>query len=110
MARMLYRLRGVFLLVGFGAGIWLAIGIANPAVESSRALAPITLMLWMALALGIGYTLTHLPPSVATDDGFRMRIRKRFSQAGYWLAVLTVLGLSAFTLLLSLRAFGLLLK
>jgi hypothetical protein len=107
MARMLYRLRSVFVLVGIGSGIWLAIAIANPAIESRRALLPITLMLWVALALAIGYTLPQLPPSIGPGDGLRLRIKKRFSQGGYWLAILAILGLSAFALLQSFRAFNL---
>ena len=110
MARMLYRLRGVFLLVGIAAGIWLGIAIANPATASARALLPITLMLWMALALAIGYTLPDLPPNIASGDDLRLRIKKRVSQAGYGLAVLAMLGLSGFTLFLSLRTVSLVLE
>ena len=110
MARMLYRLRGVFLLVGIAAGIWLVIAIANPATASARALLPITLMLWMALALAIGYTLPDLPPNIASGDDLRLRIKKRVSQAGYGLAVLAMLGLSGFTLFLSLRTVSLVLE
>ena len=107
MARILYRLRAVFLLVGIAAGVWLVIAILNPATASVSALLPISLMLWVALALGIGYTLPQLPAGIASGDGLRLRIKKRAIQFAYWLAILAILGIGIFALLISFRAFGL---
>jgi len=103
----LFRLRLLFILIGILAAGWFAFAIADPETASAEALLPIALMLWAALALAIGYTLAVLPPSVALRDGFRLRLKKRFYQFSYGLAVLAMLGLGGLTLFLSLRALNL---
>jgi len=107
LAAVLFRLRWFFLILGVGAVIWFGVVIANPTATSARGLVPLTLGLWAALALAVGYTLPRLPAAVAPGDGFRLRVKKRFAQAGYSLAIIAMLGLAVFTLLFSLRTLSL---
>jgi hypothetical protein len=106
-ATVLLRLRYVLFIIGFAAVAWFIFLLANPEASSAEALLPLSLGLWVALALGIGYTLTRAPPGVAPGDGLGRRIRIRLLQGGYGIVVLGVVVLGAMAVLLTLRAFDL---
>jgi hypothetical protein len=110
MARMLYRLRGLIFVAGVAAGVWLAIVILSPDAASETALVPISLLLWAAVGLGVAYTLPEPPPRVLSGDPWPLRARKRVSQAGYLLAVISMLALGTIALFWSLRAVKLIIE
>jgi hypothetical protein len=99
-----FRVRGVLILIGVVAAIWLAMVIAIPATASARALVPLSLILWIAVALGTAYTLPLLPPPIVAADGFWQRTRKRLLAFGYGLAVVAALALGATAVLMTVRA------
>jgi hypothetical protein len=103
-AAVLHRLRGVLLVAGIATMAWLALVILDTDRASTAALLPLTLALWIGLALSMAHTLARLPPLVADGDGFRLRLRKRLEQAAYGLACLAILILGGFVLFLSWRA------
>ena len=106
-AAVLFKLRRIFLVVGVVATIWFGIAITNPDTKSTDGLLPLTLGLWVALALAIGYTLPRLPQAVVSGDGFGLRVRKRLTQAAYVLAMIAMLGLAGFACSFSLRTVSL---
>ena len=106
-ATWLFRLRRALFVVGLVAVAWFAIAFASPEATSADALLPLSLGLWVALALGVGHTLTQAPPAVAPDDGFGLRLRKRLGQAGYVVVVVAVVALGALAVFLTFRAIDL---
>jgi len=103
-ATVLFKLRGVFIVIAVAAGIWFGGSDFGSAPESARALVPLAVLLWSVLALGIGYLLPALPPAIGAGDRFWTRTKKRCLVLGYGLAVAAALLLGGFALLLSLRA------
>ncbi|HUF72948.1 MAG TPA: hypothetical protein VMR74_08630 [Gammaproteobacteria bacterium] len=103
-AAALYRLRGLLLIAGAAALVWLGLVILEPERASTSALLPLTLVLWAALALAMAYTLPQLPPAIAAGDGLALRLRKRLRQAAYGLAFVAMLLVAGFVLYLSWRA------
>ena len=103
----LYRVRLLLLVIAFLATVWFVISVVDSSAASTRALLPLTLGLWAALGLGIGYTLTRRPPAIEAGDGLGLRLRKRVILAVYFLAVVAIFGLAASAVLFSLRAIDL---
>lgn len=103
-AAVLFRLRGVFIVIAVAAGIWFGWTVFGSEPESAKALVPLAVLLWSVLALGIGYLLPGLPPAIGAGDGVWASIKKRCILLGYGLAVAAALILGGFALLLSLRA------
>lgn len=103
-AAALYRMRSLLLVAGAAAGVWLGLVILAPERASTSALLPLTLALWVGLALSIAYTLPRLPPTIAADDGVMRRLRKRLGQAAYGLTLAAIVAVSGFVLYLSWRA------
>lgn len=103
-ATALYRLRGLLLVAGIAALVWLGLVVVAPERASTTALLPLTLVLWVALALSIAHTLPRLPPTIAASDGMMLRFRKRLSQAAYGLTLVAIVSVGGFVLYLSWRA------
>jgi hypothetical protein len=103
-ATLLFRLRGVFIVIAVAAGIWFGWSVFGSEFDSATALIPLAVLLWSVLALGIGYLLPGLPPAIGAGDRFWVRTKKRCILLGYGLAVASALILGGFALLLSLRA------
>jgi hypothetical protein len=106
-ATFLFRIRRLLLAVCVVAGAWFVASVVDSSAASARALLPLSLGLWSALALGIGYTLTRRPPAIRPDDGFGRRLIKRLVLAAYVVAVAGILALAASAVLFSIRAFDL---
>jgi hypothetical protein len=106
-AAALYRLRALLLIAGAAALVWLGLVILEPERASTSALLPLTLVLWVGLALSMAFTLPRLPPAIAAGDGLTVRFRKRLRQAAYGLAFLAMLLVGGFVLYLSWRAVSL---
>ncbi|HEY5666802.1 MAG TPA: hypothetical protein VIV64_08780 [Gammaproteobacteria bacterium] len=107
LATFLFRLRRFLLGVCVIAGAWFVVSVVDSSAASARALLPLSLGLWSALALGIGYTLTRRPPAIGPEDGFGRRLSKRLVLAAYVVAVAGILALAAFAVLFSVRALDL---
>lgn len=108
-AATLYRVRMLLLVAGVAAVVWFVLAVVDTEAVSTAALLPLTLVLWVGLALAMAYTLPRLPPTVLPGDGLILRLRKRFNQAAYGLALIAMLALSGFVLLLSWRTLGVIL-
>jgi hypothetical protein len=100
----LSRFRAVLVFLGVAAGIWLAYVVLSPSTPSSRALLPLSVLLWVALGIGMGSMLAVTPPDVAVEDRFTQRMGKRLLQLGYGLAVVLALLLAVFAVGFSVRA------
>jgi hypothetical protein len=109
-AATLFRLRLLLLIVGIAAGVWFVLAVVDTEAVSTAALLPLTLVLWVGLALAVAYTLPRLPPAVMPGDGLIRRLRTRLQQAAYGFAVIAMLALSGFVLMLSWRTLGLVLS
>jgi len=105
----LYRVRLVLALAGCTALVWFTYVVFASDGASAVALLPLTLTVWVALALGMAHSLAALPPGIAPGDGLILRWRKRFRQAVYALVLVAMLVLTGFVLVLSWRAVGVIL-
>jgi hypothetical protein len=102
----LYRVRVVLAVAGCTALAWFAYIVFVSDGASTVALLPLTLAVWVALALGMAHSLAALPPAIAPGDSLIRRFRKRFRQAVYALVLVAMLGLTGFVLMLSWRTLG----
>ena len=107
-ARLLHRLRLVFIVAGIAAAVWMLWAIFNPDVASSALLLAIAALLWVGLALGAGSLLPQTPRAIEPGDGWRLRLRKRLAVLAYGLALLSALVLTLLALNMTLRAIGML--
>lgn len=108
-AAVLYRLRPFLLILGLVSGGWFIVVVLDTNAASTTALLPLTVLLWVGLALSVASTLPRLPPAVVPGDGLLQRIKKRMSLAAYGLAFVAMLSLTGIVLVVSWRALGLLL-
>ena len=106
-ATALFRLRGILFVLAAVAAVWFVLSLTNPNVTSARALLPLALGLWVALGLGVAYTLTRAPPRIEPRDSLSRRVRKRIGQLGYGVALAGVLTLAGIAILFSIRAIDL---
>ena len=104
-AGLLYRLRALLLLLGLIGALWFG-GVTLGSAPSSRAMIPLTLILWSALGLGVGHTLARLPERVGPDDGLRRRIRQRVLLAVYLLATAVSVVLAGLAVFMTFRTVG----
>jgi hypothetical protein len=102
----LYRVRHVLLLAGGAALAWFVYVVVASDGPSTAALLPLTLAVWVALALAMAHSLATLPPGITPGDGIIRRFRKRVRLAVYGLVLVVMLGLTGFVLMLSWRALG----
>lgn len=102
----IHRLRVPLSLLGVIAVVWFVITLAGSA-PSSRAMLPLTLLLWCMLGLGIGHLLARLPASVRSGDRLVRRIRQRLLLAIYSASAALMLVLAGFAVFLTLRTVGL---
>lgn len=108
-AAVLNRLRPLLVVLGLVSGGWFIAAVVDTDAASTRALLPLTVLLWVGVALSVASTLPRLPPAVAPGDGLLLRIKKRLSLAAYGLAFVAMLSLTGIVLVVSWRALGLLL-
>jgi hypothetical protein len=109
LAAVLNRLRPLLAVLGLVSGGWFIAAVVDTDAASTRALLPLTVLLWVGVALSVASTLPRLPPAVAPGDGLLLRIKKRLSLAAYGLAFVAMLSLTGIVLVVSWRALGLLL-
>jgi len=106
-ARILHRLRVPISVIGLAAAGWFVWVLIDTTVTSARALVPLAIFLWAALALAVGFTLTQPPQPIEPGDRFFLRLKKRLIRVGYFLSLAAMLALVVMTLFLSYRAWQL---
>jgi hypothetical protein len=109
-AAVLYRLRPLLVVLGLVSVGWFIVAVLDTDAASTTALLPLTLLLWVGLALSVASTLPRLPPAVVPGDGLLLRIKKRWRLAAYGLAFAAMLLLTGIVLAVSWRVVGLLLS